>query len=315
MREFYRHRETQLSLLPVKLNDLVQQVIDLTRARWSDIPMQRGIVIQMHSELASDLPEIMGVESEIREALTNLILNGVDAVPNGGALTVRTKAITDVNFAGYGSVQIEIEDTGVGMDEETCRRCLEPFFTTKGERGTGLGLAMVYGVLQRHGAEINIKTALGAGSTIYLNFPAPRPVATASTEELESMPLPRLRLLLVDDDPVLLKALCDALEADGHIIVTANDGKAGIEVFNSAQARGEIFAAVITDLGMPYVDGRKVAAAIKSVSPTTPIILLTGWGQGLINADDTPPHVDQVLSKPPKLREIREVLGRYCRPL
>jgi signal transduction histidine kinase/ActR/RegA family two-component response regulator len=315
MREFYRHRETQLSLLPVKLNDLVQQVIDLTRARWSDIPMQRGIVIQMHSELASDLPEIMGVESEIREALTNLILNGVDAVPNGGALTVRTKAITDVNFAGYGSVQIEIEDTGVGMDEETCRRCLEPFFTTKGERGTGLGLAMVYGVLQRHGAEINIKTAPGAGSTIYLNFPAPRPVATASTEELESMPLPRLRLLLVDDDPVLLKALCDALEADGHIIVTANDGKAGIEVFNSAQARGEIFAAVITDLGMPYVDGRKVAAAIKSVSPTTPIILLTGWGQGLINADDTPPHVDQVLSKPPKLREIREVLGRYCRPL
>jgi len=212
-------------------------------------------------------------------------------------------------------VRIEVIDDGSGMDEETRRRCLEPFFTTKGERGTGLGLAMVYGVLRRHNGEIEIDSAVGRGTIVSLNFPVPQVApATPSQDRLESARPSRLRLLLVDDDPLLLKSLCNTLEAEGHVVVTANDGGAGIAAFRAASARGETFAAVITDLGMPNIDGRKVASAIKAASPATPVIMLTGWGKRLMSEDDIPAHVDHLLSKPPKLRELRETLAQCCEP-
>ncbi|MGH8262646.1 MAG: sensor histidine kinase, partial [Steroidobacteraceae bacterium] len=149
LREFYRQKETQVALRPVELNQLVEQVIGLTRARWYDMPQQRGVMIELRQELAADVPAIMGVESEIREALTNLIFNAVDAMPEGGTLTLRTHRVATAGSqdtaAPPSHVQVEVADTGVGMDEDTRQRCHEPFFTTKGERGTGLGLAMVYG--------------------------------------------------------------------------------------------------------------------------------------------------------------------------
>jgi len=316
MREFYRQRETQLTLVPVRLNPLVQQVVDLTRARWRDMPQQRGLVIEMKTELAPDQPPVKGVESEIREALINLIFNAVDAMPNGGTLTLRTTTSESGTLSPKAPVarrvHIEITDTGVGMDEETRRRCLEPFFTTKGERGTGLGLAMVYGIVQRHGAEVEIQSAPGKGTTMRLTFlasdniPQPGQPATAYTVPL------RLRILVVDDDPMLIKSLRDTLEIDGHQVVTANNGQSGIDAFLTSQKGGETFAVVITDLGMPYVDGRKVASAIKAASPSTPIILLTGWGQRLVAEGAVPVHVDRVLNKPPKLRELREALAHCC---
>jgi signal transduction histidine kinase/ActR/RegA family two-component response regulator len=305
MREFYRQQEPALVLSPVDLNLLVQQVIDLTRARWSDIPQQRGIVIDLGLELGQPLPSVAGIESEIREALINLVFNAVDAMPEGGKLTIRTKAIEN-------HVDVEVSDSGVGMDEETRRRCLEPFFTTKGERGTGLGLAMVYGVTRRHNADIEMESALGQGTTVRVRFPVAVPnVDEAQLAQPEAMP-PRLRILSVDDDPLLIKSLRDALEADGHAVVTANGGQEGIDAFREAEGRNERFAVVITDLGMPYVDGRKVASAIKNDSPSTPVILLTGWGQRLVAEGDVPPHVDRVLNKPPKLRELRAALAELA---
>ncbi|WP_208639156.1 ATP-binding protein [Bradyrhizobium forestalis] len=317
MREFYRQREPQLTLMPVRLNELVQQVIDLTRARWSDMPQLRGTVISLRSELAERLPPVSGVESEIREALINLIFNAVDALPAGGTLTLRTRLLRGAGGNGrdQDQVRVEVGDDGVGMSEETRRRCLEPFFTTKGERGTGLGLAMVYGVARRHNADIDIDSAVGRGTVVVLSFPVPEAPSGAPLREAPEPARPaRLRLLLVDDDPMLLRSLCNTLEAEGHVIVTANDGAAGIAAFCAAAERGETFAAVITDLGMPNVDGRKVASAIKGVSSTTPVIMLTGWGKRLTSEDDIPPHVDYVLSKPPKLRELRETLVRCCGP-
>jgi signal transduction histidine kinase/ActR/RegA family two-component response regulator len=310
MREFYRQREPQLTLAPVPLNELVQQVVDLTRARWSDMAQQRGTVIAVQTELAEPLPAISGVESEIREALINLIFNAIDALPNGGSLTLRTMVRKD---ARGNRVQIEVADNGIGMDEETKRRCLEPFFTTKGERGTGLGLAMVYGVMQRHSADVDIRSAAGKGTTVSLIFPALATTSAARpTPAAVFEPLPRLRLLLVDDDPMLLKSLRDTLESEGHVIIIANDGATGIALFRAAIERGETFNAVITDLGMPNVDGRKVASAVKDISPTMPVVMLTGWGQRLMSEDDIPPHVDRVLSKPPSLRELRAALAQYC---
>jgi DNA-binding response OmpR family regulator/anti-sigma regulatory factor (Ser/Thr protein kinase) len=306
MREFYRLREGDLTLTAIDLNPLVQQVVDLTRVRWSDMSHHLGFVIEVRMDLSVNLPPIAGIESEIREALTNLIFNAVDAMPNGGTLTLRT---FPANAAAGTRIQVEVTDTGSGMDAETQRRCLEPFFTTKGERGTGLGLAMVYGVVRRHSGDIAIESGPTTGTTVRLSFlvaetakpePAPPPTTLASG----------MRVLVIDDDALLIDSLRDTLEADGHLVTTARGGLEGIEVFRAAVALPEAFAVVITDLGMPYADGRRVANAIKIASPMTPVILLTGWAQKLIAEGDVPADVDHVLSKPPRLRELREALMR-----
>jgi signal transduction histidine kinase/ActR/RegA family two-component response regulator len=304
MREFYRPREPQIVLGRIRINRAVQQIIELTRARWSDVAQQRGIMIELRTELTDDLPELIGAESEVRDALTNLIFNAVDAMPNGGILTIRT------SLWGSQRVCLEVGDTGLGMDEETRRRCLEPFYTTKGQRGTGLGLAMVYGMIQRHSAELEIDSELGKGTTMRLIFTLSRPDTAASgLVPVLVPPQSPLRILLVDDDPILLQSLRDTLEGDGHSITAASGGQAGIDAFTAAAAGATPFDVVVTDLGMPYVDGRKVAAKVRAVSPTVPIVMLTGWGQRLVADDEVPPHVDRVLNKPPRLAELREILA------
>ncbi|HWS63230.1 MAG TPA: MHYT domain-containing protein [Steroidobacteraceae bacterium] len=310
LREFYRPREPELALVPVDLNTVLTQVAELTRVRWSDMPQQFGFVIELRAELASALPKILGAENEIRDALTNLVVNAIDAMPAGGILTLRSgSGNTDADPAAAvpDRAWVEISDTGVGMTEEARRRCVEPFFTTKGERGTGLGLAMVYGMAQRHSADLTISSEPGKGTTVRLAFP----VAPAR-QDLPPQPQARatqpLRILLVDDDPMLLKSLRDILESDGHRVVTAVGGQAGIDEFLAAHARAEPLAAVITDLGMPNVDGRAVASVVKAAAPTTPVLLLTGWGHGL-QGDQMPEYVDRVLSKPPRLAELRAALA------
>ena len=316
MREFYRQREGQLALIPIQLNPLTKQAVDLSRARWSDMPQQRGVSIELKTEFEPDLPVVMGLESEIREALVNLIFNAVDAMPSGGTLTLRTRMVRPPsNEDGTpGRVLIEVSDTGIGMDEDTRRRCLEPFFTTKGERGTGLGLAMVYGIVRRHNAEIEIESVVGKGTTMRLSFPIPATQGAGPNQRAAVFTVPsRQRILIVDDDPLLIKSLRDALETDGHIVTPANGGQAGIDTFQKAKADGEMFDVVITDLGMPNVDGRRVAAAIKEASATTPVIMLTGWGQRLTAEGEIPPCVDRVLNKPPKLKDLREALAQCLR--
>ncbi|MDB6156770.1 MAG: Histidine kinase [Gammaproteobacteria bacterium] len=312
MREFYRAREPDMSLGRVALNRMIEQVIDLTRARWSDMPLQKGVVIQLQTELSAELPDIMGAEVEIRDALTNLVFNAVDAMPEGGVLTLRTGATLSESQADEDAVPIvyaEVADTGVGMDEETRRRCLEPFYTTKGERGTGLGLAMVYGMVRRHSAQLEIDSVAGKGTTARLCFvPAHTASVAAEHHPVALHTSYRLRLLLVDDDPLLSKSLREVLEGDGHQVMVADGGQNGINTFLAALQGPDPFSLVITDLGMPYVDGRKVAAAVKAGSPRTPVILLTGWGRRLIAENDVPACVDRVLSKPPRLIELRTAL-------
>ncbi len=302
MREFYRPREAQREHAPVDCNRLLQSIIELTRARWSDMPQERGVVIKLEDELEPDLPPIMGADSEIRDAVTNLVLNAVDAMPDGGTLTVRS-------FREKGStrVGIEVRDTGLGMTDDVRARCLEPFFTTKGERGTGLGLAMVYGMTRRHDADLQIESEPGKGTTMRMLFASAQGAAAVSREGASQAMRP-LRILIIDDDPLLLRSVRDTLEAEGHDIEAANGGQAGINAFEAALARGEPFEFVLTDLGMPHVDGRKVAAAIKGMSAKTPVVMLTGWGQRLLATHELPAHVDRVLSKPPKIAELRQVL-------
>jgi signal transduction histidine kinase/CheY-like chemotaxis protein len=302
MGEFYRQGETRATLAPVNINIILGQVPDLTKARWSDLALARGASIEMRVEVAPDAPTIMANESELREALINLVFNAADALPNGGRITLRVHRVDP-------KVIVEVSDDGVGMDENTRSHCLEPFFTTKGERGTGLGLAMVYGIAQRHSAELQVDSAPGKGTTIRLVFAeAGDTVPQQRRDHLQKAPA--LRLLLIDDDPLILQSLRNALEYEGHQVTCAQGGQAGIDMFSAARDRETPFSAVITDLGMPHLDGRQVAAAIKKIERTAKVIMLTGWGQLMTDSSELPDHVDKILSKPPNMWELREALAQ-----
>jgi signal transduction histidine kinase/response regulator RpfG family c-di-GMP phosphodiesterase len=311
MGEFYRQNKGygQMELTPVSVTQVFREVLELTRARWSDMAHQRGTVIETKVECEGESPIVMALASELREALINLILNATDAMPDGGTLTLRTGHALEAGKGVARRVFIEVCDTGAGMDEATRRRCLEPFFTTKGDRGSGLGLAMVYGIAQRHGADVDIISAPGEGTTFRMTFPLTSPAAQ-STGSLRIQKIPRhTKILLIDDDPVLLTSLREVLVTDGHQVQTANGGRVGIEAFRDALKAGKPFPVVITDLGMPHVDGRAVAAAIKAAEPKTAIIMLTGWGQRLVASGETPPDVVAVVSKPPRIAELRQVIA------
>ena len=308
LREFCRPRESQATRDIVDINDLVQQSVALTRARWQTMAQGKGIAIQTEMQLGEGVPTINGSASEIRDAVVNLIFNAVDAMPEGGTITLKTSAM------GNGA-SIEVRDTGTGMDEQTRRRCLEPFFSTKGEHGNGLGLAMVYGMLKRHGGEIEIESEPGRGTVMRLLLSADstrvaRPQTTSPPQDASTRRTTGARILLADDDPLLLESLRAELEADGHHVMTADDGQSAIDAFEAADKAGAPFAAVITDFVMPIVDGRKVSTVVNQMRPGTPVIMLTGYGNRMRAQDDTLPYVDHILAKPANLIELRNTLER-----
>ena len=210
MGEFYRQREPQVSLLPVDLNKLVGQVVDLTRARWSDMAQQRGVAIDVRTELARrSAADRGGREPDPRRAREpGVQRRGRDARRRAAHHPHRARRPA----ASRRSCCSKSNDRGVGMDEDTRRRCLEPFFTTKGKRGTGLGLAMVYGVAQRHGANLEIESEPGKGTMVRMSFAIAPPASAVAERRRTSAPVGPLRILIVDDDPLLLKSLRDALE-------------------------------------------------------------------------------------------------------
>jgi CheY-like chemotaxis protein len=195
------------------------------------------------------------------------------------------------------------------MNEETRKRCLEPFFSTKGKRGTGLGLAMVYGVVKRHEGTIEIQTEPGKGTTFRLVFPVRSTLRKADSGE-DFAPIQPLQILCIDDEPLLRELIKEILERDGHEVEVSDSGQSGLDEFRLARERGRPFDVVFTDLGMPYLDGRQVAKAIKQESPGTPVVMLTGWGAFMKEDSEPPDQVDGIVSKPPRSRELREVLSR-----
>ncbi len=320
MSEFYRRRENNDRLHLVSLNDLAQQAIELTSPSWRDIPQGQGIAIQVRTRFEDALPKIYANESEVREALTNLMLNAVDALPQGGLITLTTQSVRpkhahNGNGNGDGEpteIYLEVRDNGIGMDEQTRQRCLEPFFSTKRKRGgSGLGLAMVYGVMQRHQGHIEVESEVSKGTTMRLVFPARRlpNLSTAATTPPVRDASP-LRLLCIDDEPILRELLKEMLELQNHEVETADGGRVGLEVFDQAKSRGQPFDVVITDLGMPDVNGRQVAEHIKATSPATPIIMLTGWGNMLGENGEGVEKVDALLSKPPRLTDLFAALTK-----
>jgi signal transduction histidine kinase/ActR/RegA family two-component response regulator len=315
MSEFYRRREVNEQLRLLNVNRIVTQAIEMTSPRWQDIAQGQGIVIQVQTDLDPALPELYGNESELREALTNVLLNAVDALPKGGVITITTVAIALNNPGGSNKpshIVLQVRDTGIGMDEKTRQRCLEPFFSTKRQRGgTGLGLAMVYGMMERHEGTIEVESEVGKGTLVRLIFPlrhAPTPAAVPATPARPKSAA--IRILCIDDEPLLREMLKEILEFSHHKVEVADGGKTGLEAFHAAQKRGEPFDVVITDLGMPYVDGRQVAQTVKTESPKTPVIMLTGWGTMLNQKGENMSQVDAILSKPPRIEDLNETISK-----
>ena len=293
LREFYRANEAHEKFSPVDLAKLVEQAIHLTQPKWKDQAQAAGATVRVVSELSA-VPPIVGEDSALRELLTNLIFNAVDAMPDGGTITIRTRC-------DGGSVVLEVADTGTGMTEAVRRRCLEPFFSTKGEHGTGLGLSMVFGIVQRHGGEIDIRSALGEGTTFAMTFlpqAAGEVVSKEATAPIANRPL---NVLVVDDEELVRNLLFAALTADGHQVELAEHGVDGLRRFMAGK-----FDLVVTDKAMPGMSGDQMASAIKQVSPKTPIILLTGFGQFL--DQEKIPNVDVLASKPIRIVALREAI-------
>ncbi len=305
LRAFYRPRVPEEALEMVDLNEAVRQVVELTRPRWYDMPQREGVTIEVTTDLAKDLPLTAAVGAEVREALTNLVFNAVDAVlAKGGPwgrIVLRTRQ------AGEWAV-VEVIDTGVGMDEEVRRRAVEPFFTTKGAQGSGLGLAMVYGTMRRHDGGLELESEPGQGTTVRLIFPIRRVEWRTEIEEPE-VPTTSRRVLLIDDDPRVRQVLGAMLQEMGHRVTVAGGGAEGLALFEAALQAGEPYDLVLTDLGMPGVTGSEVVRRLKATSPTTPVVVLTGWGQ-----EAKPREADAALGKPVTWRELRALLARLVPP-
>ena len=298
LRDFYRARGESDLFSPVNLEDVVGQSLSLTQAKWKDEAQTNGVKIKVETDL-EPLPPVLADESELREALVNLFLNAVDAMPEGGTLTVRSRL-------DNGHIVLSVSDTGVGMSEEHRQRCLDPFFTTKGANGTGMGLSMVYGIVQRHEGTMHVESDVGKGTTFTIRLPvrsrqADETSVTNSTVKTERA----LSILVVDDEPMILRLVSEYLTDEGHTVEKARNGKQGLETF-----RRGTFDLVVTDRAMPEMSGDYLADAVKAESPATPVILMTGFGEIMLAKNEKPATVDLVVPKPITIEALRLAVSR-----
>jgi PAS domain S-box-containing protein len=297
LRDFYRRRETSDVFEPLQLADLIAQAISLTRPRWRDEALADGVAIKIETDVA-DVPPINGHASELREALTNLVLNAIDALPAGGTITLRA-------HSADGQAILEVADTGIGMTDEVRKRCLEPFFTTKGERGTGLGLGMVHAAVVHHEGTLEIDSTPGVGTTMRLLLPVRvngEPVGQpVPPEQRAGGPL---RVLVVDDEPLIRQVISGFLHIDRHAVKAAGSGQEALALLGS-----ETFDLVITDRAMPDMGGDELAVTVKASAPTVPVIMLTGFGELMDVTGQRPGGVDLVVGKPITLAGLRAAVA------
>jgi CheY-like chemotaxis protein len=294
LRDFYRPADQDELRVPVDVNLAIQQAVVLTAPRWRDKSRAEGIQIEVETDLHA-LPPFLGHSPELREVLTNLIFNSVDAMPQGGVLRFSTGS-------EEGRIRIAVGDTGVGMTEEECSRCLEPFYTTKGQQGTGLGLAAVYGFVQRYGGAIGIKSSKGKGSVFTLTLPGSAAVHAEPEPERKINQRP-LRILVVDDQEIIRQVIAEMLEADGHFALPVPDG---VEALRNLSAGH--WDLVISDQSMPSMTGSQIAAEMRRRNLQVPFILLTGFGDEMRAKGGNPEGVDLLLSKPVTASGLRKAL-------
>ncbi|MSQ16602.1 MAG: response regulator [Dehalococcoidia bacterium] len=341
LREFYRNREESDLFQPVSVNELVKQSIALTQPRWKDQALANGVMIDVAAAVELVAP-VAGNEGDLREVLTNLIFNAVDAIMQRAATqsgegqpatdgsivlrthqrTTRASTLPAPEAGGVPrtadqaadppakSVVLEISDNGAGMTEEVRQRCLEPFFTTKGEKGTGLGLSMVFGIVERHKGTLDIQSVWGQGTTFTITLPAavapaPAPIPSAQAPVTYDHPL---HVLVVEDEELERDLMTKYFNADGHTAEVAANRREGLRKFKAGK-----FDLVVTDLAMREISGDQMASAMKQLSPGTPIIMVSGFGDMMLITGQDLPGVDLILSKPLSLADLRIAVAKVTR--
>jgi signal transduction histidine kinase/ActR/RegA family two-component response regulator len=273
--------------ISLSLNEIVSEVVNITQPRWKGQAQKEGIQIELETQLGS-IPLVIGSPSELREVLTNIIFNAVDAMPEGGKLSISTQPQAE------DWVEVRITDTGVGMTEEVKRRVFDPFFTTKGVTNSGLGMSVSYGIIKRHGGEILIESEPGKGTTFIIHLPTGYGKEETVVREIAPLKESRqARILVIDDEDSVRDILSRMLKTKGHQVVVASNGEEGIEQF-----RSQPFDLVFTDLGMPKLSGWEVGKTIKGINPKIPIAMITGWGVELDREKLSESGIDLIVSKP-----------------
>lgn len=277
-------------------NTLVSEAISLSEPKWNKEAQARGATIVIRKEFMALTPA-RGNRQELVQALMSLVFNAVEAMPKGGAITFRTE-----NRSAE-TVLISVTDTGVGMSADVRHRCCRPFFSTKDD-AAGIGLAIVAGIVREHSGKLGIVSEPGQGTTMMIELPTRKqksePKQTAGAEH----PPPRsLSILVVEDDPWVGDVVVRGFTPEGHRVEVATNGREGLDKFRKGR-----FDVVITDRAMPEMSGYELAAAIKAITPSVPIVLLTGFGDAMNAQDKRPADIDRVVGKPVTLARLREIV-------
>ncbi|MEI7646353.1 MAG: GAF domain-containing protein [Chloroflexales bacterium] len=285
----------------VLLDDIVIESLAITRPRWRDGMQSRGFQLRIVRSLG-DLPPMVGDGPALRDLVTNLILNALDAMPGGGELRLRTALLHDEGDTAL----IEVADTGVGMSAEVRQRIFDPFFSTKGASGTGMGLAMAYGIVQRHQGSISVESTPGHGATFQVRLPVRRlaPPEPAPPTPKPTMPAHSLRIMVVEDDDAVRRVLVQILRRVGHDVVDVASGPDAIDLLDS-----ERFDMLCTDLGMPEMSGWDLIALARAGHPDLITILITGWGEQISAEEARMRGADEVVSKPFDAGRLRQMVA------
>jgi signal transduction histidine kinase/ActR/RegA family two-component response regulator len=296
VQDFARQRRAEQATQPIDLDELTRQAVDMARHRWEGT----GVVAEVN---AGSGATVLGAPCELREVVTNLIFNAVDAMPRGGALRVRTWRSGD-------RACLAVSDTGVGIPETLREKIFEPFFTTKGEKGNGLGLSVTFAIVRRHNGEITADSRPGLGTTFEVRLPLAPALPRASQGEVvvQAPSRRQLRILVVEDERGVREFLSSALTGLGHRVRLACDGTEGV-----AAVGEDSFDVVLTDLGLPGVRGDEVARAVAERRPGTPVLLLTGWGLQMREDQEQLPGVCRVLAKPITLSALAAAVDEAAR--
>lgn len=292
IQEFSRKRSDDKDFTQVNINELLDNVLEFTAVRWKNDAESKGIKINIQKEFLP-LPSTLGSAAELREVFTNIINNALDAMPQGGSITIKTS--TENNH-----ISIRIKDTGVGIPEDIRNRIFDPFFTTKGVQSTGLGMSTSYGIINRHKGTISVASPESTGTTFTINIPI-----SENTLEAEEKTKPILKekrkatILVIEDEEEVRNLLADILIEGGHNVETTSDGNQGIEMFKDMD-----FDMVFTDLGMPGVSGWEVAETVKNINRKIPVAIITGWNVEMEESEMRERGVNLIAHKPFEVNQI-----------
>lgn len=304
LQDFARVR-TDITFDVVDISEILKSALEMIKPRLDERREAFGSGIEIALDVEETSP-IKGDASELREALINIFINAIDAMPDGGKLNIRS---TQDN----GFVVISISDTGTGMTTEVRRRLFDPFFTTKGQNGLGMGLSVVYGVVKRHRGEIDVSSKPQKGSTFTIRIPVTEKHMEDITVEFNQNSTKNATILVVDDDKGSRDVLYEMLINNGCKVDIAGSGKEGLSL-----AQQKDYDILLVDLGMPDISGTELAAQVKATNPRTQIALVTGWGVQLDLSDLRERGITNVVAKPFTREEVltivRQLLSNQAQP-